>query len=85
MGPMALRPQSVAAPESPRGLTLSSSASTLKLISAILSNGALRGQQDTVTSTRRGGRQPRADRKGRGRGRHTAGSQPGATRPAALP
>ena len=45
MGPMALRPQSVAAPESPRGLTLSSSASTLKLISAILSNGALRGQQ----------------------------------------
>ena len=45
MGPLASRPHSLAASPRPRGLTLSSSASTLKLISAILSNGALRGQQ----------------------------------------
>lgn len=83
VGPMASRPQSVAAPESPRGLTLSSSASTLKLISAILSNGALRGQQGHRHLHQEEREAAPSGPEGRGQGRHTAGSQPG--RPAQLP
>ena len=52
----------------PTGLTLSSSASTLKLISAILSNGALRGQQGRRQVPPRGRRRRQPTKGGKGRG-----------------
>lgn len=85
VGPVALRPQSLAASERPRGLTLSSSASTLKLISAILSNGALQGQQGHRDLHQKGQEAAPSGPEGWGRGRHTAGSQPGETRPPPSP